>query len=236
MHHHPQNRERAINLSILSMSGPEEYLQTYKAFHDLPRIRGWSRSVVISGMKITTAEFYLKNAANFVGFLESTPLRTCRLTKVQLKAIHQELTMGIKTLQRRVTVHQMATKRTKVQSVPSREDLRTCIRTAEAHIPKLDNHHEKMEAKLTHGDRFMFYGYLSAYWSCLYSHRPGVYTNLTDQEFEEARASGGGFLLHVKEHKTNKTFGEAQIFLTPEEFSWVERWVAIKAQDGYSYL
>ncbi|GLD72757.1 uncharacterized protein AKAME5_002408200, partial [Lates japonicus] len=170
---------------IMLPASMEEYLQTYKAFHDLPRIRGWSRSVVISGMKITTAEFYLKNAANFVGFLESTPLRTCRLTKVQLKAIHQELTMGIKTLQRRVTVHQMATKRTK---------------------------------------------------SCLYSHRPGVYTNLTDQEFEEARASGGGFLLHVKEHKTNKTFGEAQIFLTPEEFSWVERWVAIKAQDGYSYL
>ncbi|GLD53994.1 uncharacterized protein AKAME5_003008500, partial [Lates japonicus] len=236
-----QGRGNRMRLIMLPAS-MEEYLQTYKAFHegldptpkmrenalskvsrvktfllymghshsrlsdwlfldDLPRIRGWSRSVVISGMKITTAEFYLKN------FLESTPL-------------------------------------------PPDQG------TAEGHSPEVDHGDQnpattgdcppdgnkectvlkKMEAKLTHGDRFMFYGYLSAYWSCLYSHRPGVYTNLTDQEIEEARASGGGFLLHVKEHKTNKTFGEAQIFLTPEEFSWVERWVAIKAQDGYSYL
>ncbi|KAK9952829.1 hypothetical protein ABG768_005103 [Culter alburnus] len=29
MHHHPQNRERAINLSILSVSGPVSALQPY---------------------------------------------------------------------------------------------------------------------------------------------------------------------------------------------------------------
>ncbi|GLD68332.1 uncharacterized protein AKAME5_001964500, partial [Lates japonicus] len=108
----------------------EEYLQTYRPFHEgpdptpkikedalskvsciktfllymghshtrfsdwlfldnLPKVRRWSRSVVISGMKITTTKFYLKNAANFLDFLKSTPLRTCWLTKAQLNAIHQ---------------------------------------------------------------------------------------------------------------------------------------------------
>ncbi|GLD56411.1 uncharacterized protein AKAME5_000876100 [Lates japonicus] len=78
-----------------------------------------------------------------------------------------------------------------------------------------------MEADLKHADRCMFYGYLLAYWSCFYGHGPGIYTNLTEQEVNEARAGGRekGFLIHIKEHKTNKRFGETQIFLTPESLN-----------------
>ncbi|CAM4685527.1 unnamed protein product [Leuciscus chuanchicus] len=39
MHHHPQNRERAINLSILSVSGPVSALQPYSPRN--PKTRGF---------------------------------------------------------------------------------------------------------------------------------------------------------------------------------------------------
>ncbi|AWO98439.1 Hypothetical protein SMAX5B_001507 [Scophthalmus maximus] len=61
-------------------------------------------------------------------------------------------------------------------------------------------------------------------------HGPGVYANMTDNEVEEAKTLGQdrGYLLHIKEHNTNRTFGEAQMFLNPAEFAWLERWMAIK--------
>ncbi|GLD63159.1 uncharacterized protein AKAME5_003002500, partial [Lates japonicus] len=42
-----QGRGNRMRL-IMLLASMEEYLQTYKAFHDLPRIRGWSRNIVIS--------------------------------------------------------------------------------------------------------------------------------------------------------------------------------------------
>ncbi|MEQ2185795.1 hypothetical protein GOODEAATRI_021887, partial [Goodea atripinnis] len=34
----------------------------------------------------------------------------------------------------------------------------------------------------------------------------------------------------IAEHKTNKAFGYAQIYLDPTEFSWLERWIELRAQ------
>lgn len=38
--------------------------------------------------------------------------------------------------------------------------------------------------------RFLFYGYMCSYWSCLFGHRPGVFANMTDDEVEEAKTLG----------------------------------------------
>ncbi|XP_017166256.1 uncharacterized protein LOC103482096 [Poecilia reticulata] len=80
-----------------------------------------------------------------------------------------------------------------------------------------------------------FYALLSLYISCVYGHRTGVLQNMTVQEVAEARSARDeeldeGFLINkVKDHKTNRAFGSAQVFLTPEEFGWVERWIAVRA-------
>ncbi|XP_041835362.1 uncharacterized protein LOC121636137 [Melanotaenia boesemani] len=136
--------------------------------------------------------------------------------------------MCIKNLQKEVVIHQMSVKRQKVGKLPPRADMKACLTRAKQRIPELlDN----LEEDYNNRERFLLYGYLTAYWSCLYGHRPGVYANLTDGEVLEAEKLGGedGFLLYVKEHKTVKTFGEAQMFLTTEEFGWIQRWMAIKA-------
>ena len=33
----------------------------------------------------------------------------------------------------------------------------------------------------------------------------------------------------VVQHKTNQVYGAATVYLTAEEFSWVQRWMVIKA-------
>ena len=78
--------------------------------------------------------------------------------------------------------------------------------------------------------RFLLYGYMTFHWSLLYGHHPGVYANMTNTEVREAdkRGADAGYLIHVQDHKTARTFGEAQLPLRVEEFGWVQRWVEIK--------
>ncbi|XP_013884095.1 uncharacterized protein LOC106532549 [Austrofundulus limnaeus] len=82
--------------------------------------------------------------------------------------------------------------------------------------------------------RYRFFGYLAAYIHCLYGHRPGVLVNLTVSEVKAARRDAGpdaeGFVINVEEHKTTKTFGMAQTYLTKEEFAWLERWVELRTR------
>ncbi|XP_041834073.1 uncharacterized protein LOC121635080 [Melanotaenia boesemani] len=146
--------------------------------------------------------------------------------------------MCIKNLQRELVVHKMSVKRQKVGKLPPREDLKACLTRGRQRIPELL---DDLEEEYSTRDRFLLYGFLTAYWSCLYGHRPGVYANLTDAEVVEAENTGGedGYLLYVKEHKTARAFGEAQMFLTAEEFGWLQRWMAIKAttkEDKNSFL
>ncbi|XP_047191692.1 uncharacterized protein LOC124850793 [Scophthalmus maximus] len=171
-------------------------------------------------MTIATAKFYLQNALHFARFMVGIPPKTCRLTRVQFASIERELKTGVRSLQRRVVVHQMSTKRLKISKLPSRQALRGCLSAAAVAIPQLLG---ELEAKFDNATRFLYYGYQCAYWSCLFRHRPGVYANMTDNEVEEAKTLGQdrGYLLHIKEHKTNRTFGEAQMFLNPAEFAWM---------------
>lgn len=51
--------------------------------------------------------------------------------------IERELKMALKSLNQRVTVHQMETKRAKSLKLPSKEDLQDCLSAAAKKIPKL---------------------------------------------------------------------------------------------------
>ncbi|XP_041840379.1 uncharacterized protein LOC121639285 [Melanotaenia boesemani] len=228
-----------VKTFIFYMAHGHSRLCDWLFLDDMARIRGWVRSLVRGAkMKVTTAEFYLKNVANFVKFVSETPPRTSRLTKVQIFSLQREIRMCIKNLQRELVVHKMSVKRQKVGKLPLREDLKACLTRGRQRIPELL---DDLEEEYSTRDRFLLYGFLTAYWSCLYGHRPGVYANLTDAEVVEAENTGGedGYLLYVKEHKTARAFGEAQMFLTAEEFGWLQRWMAIKAttkEDKNSFL
>ncbi|MEQ2183565.1 hypothetical protein GOODEAATRI_033965 [Goodea atripinnis] len=57
---------------------------------------------------------------------------------------------------------------------------------------------------------------------------------MTIQQVNDARKNSGpdasGFVINIAEHKTNKAFGYAQIYLDPTVFSWLERWIELRAQ------
>lgn len=51
------------------------------------------------------------------------------------------------------------------------------------------------------------------------------------REVAQAEIEGNpeeGYIINVAEHKTARVFGAAQLFLLPEEFSWIKRWVALR--------
>lgn len=77
-----------------------------------------------------------------------------------------------------------------------------------------------MEVQMTLADRYLFYGYLIAYWSCMFGHCQGVYINLMDQKAEGAKAKGGlqDHLLHV----STDTFLQStwRIFIVIELCKW----------------
>ncbi|TNN35406.1 hypothetical protein EYF80_054431 [Liparis tanakae] len=89
--------------------------------------------------------------------------------------------------------------------IVSQQSLRRCQDQARLVIPELLTRMEEGSTNL----RDDFYGYLSAFICSIYGHRPGI-----DQ------------------HKTNRDFGGAQIFLTLDEFSWLERWIQVRKSLG----
>lgn len=91
-----------------------------------------------------------------------------------------------------------------------------------------------LEVENTASLRYLFYGYVAAFVSSIYGHRTGVLANMTVPEVQAARDAAGhptvGYVINVREHKTNRAFGMAQLFLEPEEFSWFERWLRLRTE------
>uniref|UniRef100_A0AAV2LVI7 Uncharacterized protein n=1 Tax=Knipowitschia caucasica TaxID=637954 RepID=A0AAV2LVI7_KNICA len=76
--------------------------------------------------------------------------------------------------------------------------------------------------------RFLFLGYLSAYLACIYGHRTGVFTRMTQAEVKRAVGDDqSGYLINVLEHKTVQTYGHAQVYLTAEEYGCCRRWLGL---------
>lgn len=72
--------------------------------------------------------------------------------------------------------------------------------------------------------KLTFYGHLAASVASLYGHRPGVITNMLLKQVAVAQAQGSakqGYIINVDDHKTNKKFGSAQLYLSEEEFGWI---------------
>ncbi|XP_034055541.1 uncharacterized protein LOC117548991 [Gymnodraco acuticeps] len=229
----PKQRENTISrvsrikTFILYMIHDRTLMCNWLFLRDVKRIRSWPQSLMDSGKKVTTAAFYLKNVAHFVNYMCDAPCPWTRINRQDLRYITQEVKSGLRSLKRKVVVHQMAVKRNKIDNLPCQADLLSCMTAAKRRIPELL---EQMAINPTNATRYLLYGYITLNWSCLYGHRPGVYANLTNAEFIDAGKRGNeyGYLIHVKEHKTANAFGEAQLHLSKQEFDWMKRWMEIK--------
>ncbi|KAM4537781.1 uncharacterized protein V3H82_023590 [Fundulus diaphanus] len=90
-------------------------------------------------------------------------------------------------------------------------------------------HQSRMNRRRT-SRRYLLYGFITAYWACVSGHRPSVFVNMRTDEVEEAGKdlTEEGVLVRVEEHKTTTQFGEANLALTPREYSWAKRLIEVK--------
>ncbi|XP_029281733.1 uncharacterized protein LOC115003935 [Cottoperca gobio] len=205
-----------VKAFLMYMGNKHPRLSDWMFLNNAGKLKMWCDKL-LKTMKVTTVEFYLKNNLQFLTFMQQTPPRSSRLTKANMVGVVRDMKVALKSLKRLVVVHQMAVKRTKYSELPGGDAIASFVDGATLKIPQLL---DELEEEYTTNLRFRLYGFMCGYWSCVFGHRPGVYSNMTDTEFRQALASGGeqGYLIHVKEHNTNKSFGEAQLFLTDVEF------------------
>ncbi|XP_043997414.1 uncharacterized protein LOC122845272 [Gambusia affinis] len=220
-----------IQQFLLFMSEGRSILPNWTFLHNVSRINEWPGHLHGEGKAFTTIKGYILNVGEFLAFFRDTPPSTSRVSKKSLVAVIRALSQILKALAKRVVLRQIHVKRKKAGKLIPKEDLHACQERARKAIPKLL---DALETMPTPSKIRRFYGYISAYFASLYGHRTGVLTNMSVQEVEEAKAEAKpgdpGFVVNVKEHKTSKAFGPAQVYLTVEEFCWVEQWLAFREQ------
>ncbi|XP_073730814.1 uncharacterized protein [Misgurnus anguillicaudatus] len=160
-------------------------------------------------------------------YVSETPPPTSRLSKKALTGIRRELRSLIRGLKRGVVMHQIGVKQAKEGRLIPKLVLRKCRSEAKKIIPGLLDQLEEDGLQKT---QFQLYGHLTAYFASIYGHRLGVFQNLTMEEVKKAvkSASSGSYLINISLHKTNQAFGPAQLSLTPEEYSWFRRFLAMR--------
>ncbi|XP_059184720.1 uncharacterized protein LOC131967988 [Centropristis striata] len=175
------------------------------------------------GLAPSTISLYVGHALCFVEYFFDTPPHHCRLAKGKLKQVQRELKKVLRMAGRTVLGRQVEVKQQKQQRLVIWEALATCQSLARAKIPELLDDIEKAPPR-DPPTRYRFFGYLGAYIASIYGHRTGVLTCMRVKEVKEAL----GYLINVRDHKTLRKFGLAQIFLDGEEYGWCKRWLELK--------
>ncbi|XP_075938455.1 uncharacterized protein LOC142939013 isoform X2 [Anarhichas minor] len=216
---------------IFFMAWGNKELCSWKFLHNPEGIRNYATHLQSSGKTVTTATFYLRNIYQFCKYISETPPSLSQLSQVELVGIIRAVKSTLTNLSKPVVLHQLKVKSKKMDKLVSRSSLKKCQEKAKAKIPELL---DQMEASGESDPRCTFYGYFSAFVASVYGHHPGVLTNMMVEEVwaakeEDQTTPQDGYLITVNEHKTNRNFGAAQIYLEPEEYVWLERWLGQRA-------
>ncbi|XP_035990858.1 uncharacterized protein LOC118562536, partial [Fundulus heteroclitus] len=214
-------------LSFITKGQP--ILQNWTFLHNMSRIYQWPEHLQNGGKAENTVKTYLVNLSQFLGYFRDTPPSSSRVPKREVFAVIRAISECIASLGPRVVMRQIRVKKNKLSRTISKDQLRLCKVLARRRIPELL---DELSEDPNPEARRRYFGYLSVYLASLYGHRTGVLKNMTVSEVDEAQKEAtvgqAGFVINVKEHKTNRAFGPAQLYLTVEEFSWVEQWMIIR--------
>ncbi|XP_048086881.1 uncharacterized protein LOC125286159 [Alosa alosa] len=142
---------------------------------DHQKIQEWAAHVEASNRAVTTADFYLRNAAQFLQYFSETPPRHSRLSAVQVVAMRRTLKKVLADLRKKVVLRQVEVKAAKMDRIIFAKNMLRCREVAR---------HSRLSAVQdpTTPNRNRFYGYLVAFVVALYGHRPGVLVMTTMNE------------------------------------------------------
>ncbi|XP_035989333.1 uncharacterized protein LOC118561404 [Fundulus heteroclitus] len=213
---HEENQKskvRRIMLFLAFLTEGQTMLQNWMFLPNIRRIHQWPDYLLNEGKAVTTIKAYLVNTSEFLAYFRDTPPSASRVPKTSLVAVIRAISSAISKLGRRVVIRQIKIKKRKMSTAISRRYLHTCQVTARERIPDIL---DQLSADPSPKNRRKFFGYVSVYLASLYGHRTGVLRNMTVSEVDEAQQDAkpgdDGFVINVKEHKTNRAFGPAQLF------------------------
>ncbi|XP_067301019.1 uncharacterized protein [Pseudorasbora parva] len=191
------------------------------------RMRSWLNSLNQAKIAEPTIHHYLKNVAQFLAYVAETPPPTSRLSRTVMVGLNREIKNMIRSVRRRVVMHEVKVKQAKEGRLISKTTLRQCLAKAKVAIPKIL---ARLCQSPNRNDQWSFYGHLTAYFACIYGHRSGVFQNMTIQEVEAARKNSkdGCYVINISTHKTNQAFGAAQLALNEEEFEWMTGFLELR--------
>ncbi|KAM4537668.1 uncharacterized protein V3H82_023463 [Fundulus diaphanus] len=204
-------------------------LQNWTFLPNISRIYQWPEHLLNERKAENTVKAYLANVSQFLTYFRDTPPSSSRVPKTAVFTVLRAVSECISNLASAVVIRQIQIKKRKLSRAIPKDQLHLCKVLARRRIPELLDELAEDPKPET---RRSFFGYLSVYIASLYGHRTGFLKNMTVSEVDEAQQEAivgdVGFVINVKEHKTNRAFGPAQLYLTPEEFSWVEQWVLVR--------
>lgn len=90
-----------------------------------------------SSKAITTANFYLRNVAQFLTYFRETKPPLCRLSNTQVVSVQRAILKALRDLRKDIVLHQVEVKRVKLLRVLTVKNLQTCHTEAKEMIPSL---------------------------------------------------------------------------------------------------
>ncbi|XP_039528819.1 uncharacterized protein LOC120479993 [Pimephales promelas] len=204
-------------------------LASFGFLNQTARMRSWHQSLNQAKIAEPTIQMYLKNVSQFLLYISETPPPTCRLSCTVMVGLNREIKSLIRSVWRRVVVHEVGVNQAKEGHLIPKAALRQCVASARAAIAEIL---ACLKVTLDRKDQWSFYGHLTAYLACIYGHRSGVFQNMTIAEVEAARQAtmDGCYVINISTHKTNQAFGAAQMAVTETEYQWMAEFLAMREE------
>ncbi|XP_029281577.1 uncharacterized protein LOC115003793 isoform X2 [Cottoperca gobio] len=120
MRENAKSKVSRVKTFILFMGNKHKRLSDWLFMDNPVKLKKWCNKLA-RGMQETTVEFYLKNNLQFLNYMQQTPPRSSRLTKVNMTAVIRDIKVALKSLKRLLVVHQTSVKQEKYSKLPGCE-------------------------------------------------------------------------------------------------------------------
>ncbi|CAL8403592.1 unnamed protein product [Boreogadus saida] len=161
---------------------------------NLKKLQEWPLVLKRANYQVTTIKNMMYNVKGFLKHVKLFHRSTSKITGVQMGQIQQTIKALQSDILRDVLSHRQTIKKKSRREVKNWK----CVQYG------ID-----WEKKATSLDLGLVQGYLTGYVAILTGHRPVVFNSLKKKE--------------VGEHKTQRSFGHAQVALFEEEYGWLRR-------------
>ncbi|MEQ2257733.1 hypothetical protein ILYODFUR_037805, partial [Ilyodon furcidens] len=220
-----QSRSHAKRFCLYMLGGMPSFAgqQDLTFLDQMEKLRLFPHYMTNKGYAPTTIKNMLCSVVLFLKHVESSFQKESKLSQKQLSKILYEIKRLQSDVVKKVTVH-----RQKVLHKKTENELHAAVETkfmaaAQKRIPKLLKHLDKHPNVKSPHNKLM--GYIMGYLAILTGHRSVVLTNMTKDMVSSADSwkNDTRFRILVDEHKTVRSFGQAALFLSKEEYGWLER-------------